>query len=226
MDSCTRIGAVALAALVASCAVGPDYEMPDVPLPDRFIQPSRNGAQKASPKANADLAEWWKTLRDPELDSLVARAIDSNLDVEIALTRLQEARTEEFVIVGASLPAAGATGGGGIGTGTDLTNSRSSPELRSAENGGHLKEIEASGGFDATWELDLFGKFRRELEAVAHDAEALAAIRDWVIVTVEADVARAYLDMRALRRSLSRCKKASTLPKAAGSRAKAVPAGA
>jgi len=73
-------------------------------------------AQKTTRKPSDNLIEWWKSLRDPELDSLVDRAIESNLDLEIALTRLQEARTQELVVIGEALPASGATGGGGIGT--------------------------------------------------------------------------------------------------------------
>jgi outer membrane protein TolC len=59
------------------------------------------------------------------------------------------------------------------------------------------------GGYDAAWELDIFGKFRRELEASTYTAEALADARDWVLVTVAADVARAYLDMRGFQRQLA-----------------------
>ncbi len=207
MDRWTYVGAMGLAAALTGCAVGPDFQPPDTPAPDRFIENRVGAAQKAPRNASVDLAEWWKSLRDPELNSLVGRAIQSNLDIEIALTRIQEARTAELVIVGESLPAAGATGGGGVGTGTDLTNSRATSALRSAENKTNLDRIQEVGGFDAGWELDFFGKFRREFEAVSHDAEALAADRDWVIVTVAADVARAYLDMRALQGELAAVRK-------------------
>jgi NodT family efflux transporter outer membrane factor (OMF) lipoprotein len=77
-----------------------------------------------------------------------------------------------------------------------------SQPLRAGENGQNLKSINQAGGFDAAWELDLFGKFRREIEAQTADAEALRDARDWLIVTVTADVARAYLDMRAQQRQL------------------------
>ena len=185
----------------------PGSDPPETPAPDKFVENPVGALQKAPRNASVDLAEWWKSLRDPELNSLISRAIESNLDIEIALTRIQEARTEEFVIIGESLPASGATGGGGVGTGTDLTRSRASPDLRSAENNTNLKRIQEAGGFDADWELDFFGKFAREYEAVAHDAESLAAARDWVIVTVAADVARAYLDMRALQGELAALRK-------------------
>ena len=84
-----------------------------------------------------------------------------------------------------------------------MTLSRASQVLRSAENCNEPKQAAVAGGFDAAWELDIFGKFQRELEAATYDAEALADARDWVLVTVAADVARAYLDMRALQRELA-----------------------
>lgn len=106
-------------------------------------------------------------------------------------------------MIGLSLPAGGATGGGGGGTGTDLTIGRASPALRSAENPSGLRSRAVAGGFDAAWELDLFGKFQRELEAAAYNAEAIADARDWVLVTVAADVAHAYLDLRAYQSQLA-----------------------
>lgn len=197
------LSALGVAAVLAGCAVGPDYRMPDIAVPDSFLHPVVEIAHKTSPKPSSDFIEWWRSLQDPELNSLVSRAIESNLDLEIALTRLQEARTQEFVVVGESLPGAEASGGGAAGTGTDMTLSRASPVLRSAENPTNLSRRVVAGGFDAIWELDIFGKFRRELEAATYDAEALADARSWVLVTVAADVARAYLDMRALQRELA-----------------------
>ena len=197
------LSTLGLAAGLAGCAVGPDYRMPDIAVPDSFLPPVVQIAQKITRNPGAYLIEWWKSLRDPELDSLVDRAIESNLDLEIALTRLQEARTQELVVIGEALPSGEGSAGGGIGTGTNLTLGRASEPLRSAENPTNLSKRAIVGGFDATWELDIFGKFWRELEAVTYDAEALADARDWVLVTVAADVARAYLDMRAFQVQLT-----------------------
>jgi NodT family efflux transporter outer membrane factor (OMF) lipoprotein len=207
MNRWTYVGAIGLAAALIGCSVGPDFQPPETPAPDKFVENPVGASQKAPRNASVDLAEWWKSLRDLELNSLISRAIESNLDIEIALTRIQEARTEEYVIIGEALPSVAGTGGAGVGTGTDLTRGRATPDLRSAENNTNLKRIQEAGGFDAGWELDFFGKFAREYEAVAHDAESLAAARDWVIVTVAADVARAYLDMRALQGELAALRK-------------------
>jgi NodT family efflux transporter outer membrane factor (OMF) lipoprotein len=203
VSRCRILGALGVAAGLAGCVVGPDFCPPDITAPDAFTQPPIEGVQKIAGKSSVGRTEWWRSLGDPELDSLVSRAIESNLDIEIALTRLQEARTAEFVVIGASLPAAGATGGGGVGTGTDLTRGRVPAPFRSAENGTNYSKLQEAGGFDAAWELDIFGRFQRELEAAAYDAEALADARDWIVVTVAADVARAYLDIRALQGELA-----------------------
>jgi len=194
------------AVFLAGCAVGPDYHMPEVGLPESFLPPVVQTLQKkasSTRRPEVDLTEWWRSLHDSELDSLISRALESNLDLEIALIRLQEARTQELVVLGASLPSGEADAGGGAGTGTNMTLGRASPVLRSAENATNLIKRTVVGGFDAEWELDLFGKFRRELEAATYDAEALTDARDWILVTVAADVARAYLDMRALQTQLS-----------------------
>jgi NodT family efflux transporter outer membrane factor (OMF) lipoprotein len=197
------LSALGLAAGLAGCTVGPDYHMPDVALPDSFLPPIVQIAQKSARKPAVDLTDWWRSLHDPELDSLVSRAIESNLDLEIALTRLQAAGTQELVVIGQSLPTGGGTSGGGGGTGTDLTRGRATPLFRSAENPTNLSKIQETGGFEAVWELDVFGKFRRELEAATYNTEALSDARDWVLVTVAADVARAYLDMRAFQGELA-----------------------
>jgi NodT family efflux transporter outer membrane factor (OMF) lipoprotein len=209
------LGALGFAAALSGCTVGPDYHTPDIALPDSFLPPVVQIAQKTTGKPGANLADWWQTLHDPELDSLVSRAIESNLDLEIALTRIQEARTQELVAIGESLPAGGATGGGGVGTGTDLTRGRATPSFRSAENPTNLSKIQEAGGFDASWELDIFGKFRRELEAATYTAESLADARDWILVTVAADVARAYLDMRGFQGQLAVLRKNVGVAKAA-----------
>src|ERR1700726_1347313 len=201
MKNWIRLGPLAIVAL-AGCSVGPDYQTPVTLLPVQYLPQARENAAQSTTAAGADLAQWWRTLHDRELDSLVARARESNLDLAVALDRLQEARTLVTIAVSQGLPVTGATGGGGVGTGSDETKGRVSQALRSAENAQNLSSINEAGGLDANWELDLIGKFRREIEAQTADAEALKDAHAWVLVTVSADVARSYLDMRAQQRLL------------------------
>lgn len=191
--------------MLAGCEVGPDYQSPAMPVPARF---AAKAPTPATPTGGGDapavdLETWWHSLGDHDLDSLVERAIAANLDIEIALTRLQEARTEEAVVLGLALPVADATAGGGSGTGSDLSRGRVAPPLGSADNRAGLKHVASVVGFDAGWELDLFGKYRREIEAAAYDTEAAAAARNAVLITVVADIVRAYVDLRGLQTQLA-----------------------
>jgi NodT family efflux transporter outer membrane factor (OMF) lipoprotein len=177
---------------LAACAVGPSYRTPKPDEPPNF-------AAKVPTGPATDLGLWWRALNDEELDSLVDRAVRSNLDVEIALDRLQQARTYEAVVVGHALPEVDASAAAGRGTGSDLTKGRAEQGLRSADTGTGLRQINTIAGFDAVWELDLFGKFRREFEAARAESAAARAARNGVLVSVVADVVRAYVDLRGLQ---------------------------
>jgi NodT family efflux transporter outer membrane factor (OMF) lipoprotein len=194
------------AAVLAGCAVGPNYHTPRLPLPDQYAAVTRTAASPAAGQpgtapapAPIDLASWWRALHDPELDSLIERAVSGNPDLEVALDRLQAARTYEAAIIGTVLPDAQASGGAGRGTGSDLTRGRASQTLVSADNTSGYQHLNEIGGFDALWELDIFGKYRREIEAARYDEQAALAARNAVLISVVADVARAYVDLRGLQ---------------------------
>jgi NodT family efflux transporter outer membrane factor (OMF) lipoprotein len=177
----------------AGCAVGPSYRVPKPDLPQAFT------AHVAQSGADIDLGSWWKALKDTELDSLVERAVKSNLDLQVALDRLQAARTYEAVVLGRAVPEVDATGAAAKGTGSDLARGRTEQGLVSADNSSGLQHINTIAGFDAVWELDLFGKFRREFEAASADADAARAARNDVLTAIIADVVRAYIDLRGLQ---------------------------
>ena len=183
------------ASLLAGCAVGPNYHAPKPAAPPRYAEQS--GAAPAPP--TIDLTGWWHALNDPELDSLIERAIRGNPDLLIALDRLQAARTFEAGAIGALLPQAEAAAGGGRGTGSNLARGRAPQTQISAANTAGVEHLNLVAGFDALWELDVFGKYRRELEAARADTQALQAARNGVLVAVIADVARAYVDLRGLQ---------------------------
>ena len=200
---------VCLAAL-GGCAVGPNYRTPRPDVPGAYAAaptadtatapgasaPTDPGASTPAPVPAPDLATWWRALNDSELDSLVDRAIKGNLDVEIALTRLQQARTYEAVVLGHALPEVDASGAAAKGTGSDLSRGRADQALRSADNASGLSHINTLAGFDTVWELDIFGKYRREFESARYQAQAAAAARNAVISSLVADVVRGYIDLR------------------------------
>jgi NodT family efflux transporter outer membrane factor (OMF) lipoprotein len=200
MKAAKRMSVLVVSVALSGCTVGPDYHTPTTTMPGAFtsMSPSTQPAAAAR-KQPVDIAMWWNSFSDPELDSLIDRALAANFDLEIALTRLQEARTMEVAVEGPALPSLEASGGAGGGTGTNATKGRISPPLNAASNTTGLKEITQIAGFDAGWELDLFGRYRREIEAARYDTQAAAEARNAVLIAVVADVARAYVDNRALQ---------------------------
>jgi NodT family efflux transporter outer membrane factor (OMF) lipoprotein len=198
---CRALLVVAAFVGLSGCAVGPDYETPIVGIPKLFGKASLIPAVAGDPAA-ADFVRWWQVLHDPQLNALIERAIASNPDIEIALTRVQEARTQQVVVLGAMLPTVGGSATTAIGSGTDLTKGRAAQSIRAGDITTGLKSISRIAGFDAGWELDLFGKYQRSLEAARDDAEAQMELRNAVLIAVVADVARYYLNIRGLQSRL------------------------
>jgi NodT family efflux transporter outer membrane factor (OMF) lipoprotein len=210
--------ALAACAILVGCTVGPDYKPASISLPKDFPDPftaiadvlnAKTPAKMERPherKANdtpVTLTVWWRSLNDPELNSLVERAIRGNLDLAVALARLQEARTQEDVVLGTALPSGDLAGAVGKGTGSDVTRGRVSPLLTSATNRTGLTQLNEVAGFEAGWEVDIFGLYRRELEAAHYDTQATLAARNATLVSVVGDVVRAYVDLRGLQTQLA-----------------------
>jgi NodT family efflux transporter outer membrane factor (OMF) lipoprotein len=191
-----------LGTFLAGCAVGPDYHAPKPDAPDRFVGSSAGPAAEAA-SSGVDLSRWWESLHDAELESLIDRAIRANPDIEIALTRLQAVREQEAVLVGNVLPEVAADAAAGRGSGSDMTRAGALPALRAGDNKGSLDAIRQVAGFAASWEIDLFGGYRRAIEAGKYDIAAAAAARNAVLISVVADVARNYVDLRGLQAQLS-----------------------
>jgi NodT family efflux transporter outer membrane factor (OMF) lipoprotein len=191
---------VVCAGALAGCSLGPEYFTPDAAVPASFTTPpAGNGPQSG---AKADLWQWWRTLHDRQLNELIDLAIANNIDLKIALDRLQQARLQLIVIGAQAVPQLNGGVGGGTGTGTDETKGRVAQALRDGDNNTGLKKISGVGGLDAEWEIDIFGKIARRIESQVYTAEALKEARDWVYVVIAADVTRLYVDLRARQERL------------------------
>ncbi len=198
--------AIALAALgLAGCAVGPDFHPPAPQVPAAFTAPLTPAAGAASAAADApphtaapDMAHWWRSLGDAQLDKLVEQVLTDSPTIEMALSRLQQARSFEVAVTGAALPQLGVGSGGGHGTGSNLARGGRAPAAVHAadQSAPDVAHITQASGFSAGWDVDLFGRFRREIEAARYDAQAAAAARDAVQVALVADVVRAYFGLR------------------------------
>lgn len=190
-----------LALWLAGCAVGPDYRAPKPQLPGSYHRLDDQLPSKTA--AGAVNARWWQTFNDPQLNSLIDRAIEGNLTLQQAVLRIAGARQELAQARGGLFPSLngsakvtrqqlgleGLLKANGV---TDQLDSETASQLSSLDQPVTLYQ----GSFDASWELDLWGKVRRQVELA--DAQTQAAIeqRNDALVSLEAEVARAYLQLR------------------------------
>ena len=183
---------IALVALPSACTVGPAYRRPDVSAPARWD--SAGGRFEAG--APVELT-WWEAFGEPRLTSLVQRAARHNHDVRVAQARLLEARAAHQAAFGALLPAFGV----GASYRRSELSERSPVTGNLVESGLADREIDAwDASFDARWEIDVFGGQRRGVErADALERGAVDGLRT-VLVSVAAEVARAYIELRGLQR--------------------------
>src|SRR5258708_25005367 len=189
----------------SACSVGADFMLPETGLPERYLAGVNTSKTVPASElvASVNLTQWWRSVRERQLVSLVERSIAANPDIAIALARLQQARAQQFVAIGAAVPKGELSAGAAYGTGTENTRARVTDTLNSAANTTGYNHIDEAGGFNAAWELDIFGKLRREIEASHLDALAAAKARDAVLVSVIADVARAYIELRGFQAQIA-----------------------
>lgn len=177
--------------LLTSCMmVGPDFKRPETKVASQWLGPAPT--TPATPAAVQDLAQWWTTFNDPQLTSLVTRAMQANLNLRLAESRIRQAR--------AALGIAGADLGPSVDTAASVTRSRNpASSSRSEATTGNLYQA----GFDAGWEIDLFGGLRRGVEAADADLEAAIEDRRDLLVSLSAEVASNYLNLRSFQQRLS-----------------------
>lgn len=178
-----RLFAVLGVLAVAGCTVGPDYAPPESAVSEAWIGGVNPGAVEAT---------WWRTFNDPLLADLVERAIAGNKDLAEARARLREARALRDAVRGRALPEAGAVASA---TQNRLSENGQLPVGQVPGLGRDLAIFD--GGFDASWEIDLWGGTRRAIESAEARAGAAEEARRGVVIQVVAEVVRAYIDLRA-----------------------------
>jgi len=175
------------ALVLAGCAVGPTYTAPsDAPV-------AISAPERSLFANDAVQRDWWRQLDDPQLDALIERALTGNHDIRIAQARLLEARASQteaeldrlpVVTLGASKTRSIAQGNGTPADARTLAQSSRS-------------------GFDASWEIDLFGRLKRLDEAATARTEASAADLEQVRIVAVAELARNYYEMRGAEQRLA-----------------------
>lgn len=183
------LAAISLLLMLAGCfAVGPDYKSPAVAAPDVWSSDLRRGLNVEEPEAQT-LAQWWATFGDADLTNLVERAVTGNVDAQRAQARIREARARRGVAEAGLSPS--------LDLGGSATASRNSEETGSA-----LRRELYRTGFDASWEIDVFGGVRRSIEASQGDLEASVADYRDVLVSLVAEVALNYVEVRTFQTQL------------------------
>ncbi len=173
----------AIALIIGGCtAVGPNYNQVEPKAPTKWHSELQEGlnVEQTNP---VNLARWWIILDDSQLVTLEERAIEGNLDLQVAQSRIREARAMRGISRAQFFPT--------LDAGATATKFRSSEETGT----GNEQDL-YSAGFDASWELDLFGGVQRSVEAAQADLEATRENRNALLVSLLAEVALNYVEVR------------------------------
>ncbi len=197
-----------LACILAACKVGPNFTPPEPPVPDEYAG-MKSAADEAAPRPSTDSAPpsfWWRQFSDPVLDRLEERAAAGNLDLKAAFLRIVEAREQVQSARAQGLPSLNASasysreqlGLAGIIKSQHINegaagSSTTAGLIASLETPVNLYQL----GFDASWELDLFGKVRRSVEVADARSSGAVESRNDLLVSLEAEVAQDYFQLRA-----------------------------
>ncbi len=189
-------GIIGLSFLLSACMVGPDYQKPETVLPNAWISAPDKPNQN---HLTIDQA-WWKNFHDPVLNQLITKAATNNFDVKIAETRITQARASQEAATAALFPV-----GEMIANANRQSNQIGFPSSAPSTLTGALKKPFNifKTGFDASWELDLFGGHRREAESAKAELEASALSRDDLVISLLAEVAATYIEIRQYQAQLS-----------------------
>lgn len=237
--------ALLLTVAVSACTVGPNFHPPDTRLPEAWHDLARTDAATApnahdahetsatpSPAIVVDSdpdPRWWRHFHDATLDALIEQARAGNLDLQQAVLRIVEARTEVQSAAAQGLPNLRANASykreqlglkgflqsNGVYDKVDQLGAPNSPVNAVAPGGGPGLQKQAGdvldqltspvnlwqAGFDASWELDLFGRVRRSVEAASADVDAARESRNDALLSLEAEVAQTYLQLRGAQAS-------------------------
>jgi NodT family efflux transporter outer membrane factor (OMF) lipoprotein len=190
----SRLALSAAPIAATGCMVGPDYKPPRTEMPEAYREAHNELAQPTTFAATGPSEiRWWRQLGDSQLTDLVEQAVTANYGVAIAQARLREARAARQIAQSLLYPQ--------LGFGASALRFRASEaviQLPGLDLEDNLFQI----GFDASWDVDVFGGTRRGVESARANEQAVAADRRAVILMVAAETARAYLELRGVQRQL------------------------
>ena len=170
--------------------IGPDLVKPEPELKDEWMEIGDPGFKAGA----TDYINWWNLFNDPVLNDLIEKAYQQNLPLQIAGIRIYEARAQLGIAVGNLYPQQQAAFG-------NFLNFKRSESSDTPFIDTHFNALGL--GFDATWELDIWGKYRRSVQSGVANLEASVASYDDILVTLTAEVARTYIVIRTLEQRLA-----------------------
>ncbi len=198
-----RLTLLLLSCGIAGCTVGPDYHRPEVSLPENWSTSLPDASQATSDPnmATVDLAHWWMAFNDPQLNNIIDNLTRTNLDLQKATARIREARALYGISRAGRWPT--------LNSQAAFQRSGPSENTFEAQNTPFPTDDRDlfQAGFDATWELDLFGGVRRLTEAATADLQAAYEQRSEILVTLTAEAARHYIEIRSLQQRLDIARK-------------------
>jgi len=180
-----RFVAPALLLVLGACAAGPDYERPELEVPEKYIQPVQQGESFAN-------TPWWELFEDPQLQELIRIALEENQDLGIAAARVEEFRAVLGVTRADQFPTVDITASGAQTEGSDNVFPGSVPGF------GNDKVENYRLSADVFWELDLFGRLRRSTEAARAQLLATEEAQRSITISLVASVASSYMLLRDL----------------------------
>ncbi len=178
------------ALFLGGCAAGPNYNQPRPKVESSFQNMTHTNLFPSD-----TCADWWRGFQDPTLDRLVGTALSANLDLRVATARVREARALHNSSRADFFPTVRANGG----YTKSVRSQDSAPSLDREQRESELYDA----GFDAVWELDVFGRVRRSNQATAAELESMEASRRDVLVSMIAEVVRNYCELRGGQRLLA-----------------------
>ena len=204
----SRVSLLSFVTLAVGCtAVGPDFQRPEVTTAETWL----HADDERMDTSRAEYEDWWKVFEDPALDQLIERAYNDNLNLQVAGLRVLEARAQLGIVTGLKYPQSQSVG-------TSYVRSKSSenaPPFSSLPDD-VLDRIDTSinlwsTSFDIAWEADVWGRFRRGIEAADANLAANMLNYDAVLVTLTGDVALTYTTIRTLEQRLAYVRENVTL---------------
>ena len=190
----TAIVLLLSASLLSGCAVGPDYQSPDISVTSRFL--GQDGIGRREIQSKADLQTWWAAFDDPMLTRFVALALDQNLDMALAAARVAQARASLRLADAAMLPSANVSA-----QGVKNYQSLETPlgQVLSSTPGFDRRGSYYEANLGASWEIDVFGGLRRGQEAARAEYQASEAGAVATRLAVAAQTADVYVTVRGLQ---------------------------